>query len=333
MEEQKTEDEINILEYLIALAKHKKLIITITMSIAIVTAIISLIMTPVYRAQTTIVPPKQSSSFMTSLILKKFGGLGEIAGGALGIRDTKNLYIGMTESRTVMDRVIDRFKLMEAYDAEFKEDAREELGGVVKVRYSEITSFLTISVENEDPKIAADMANAFVDELRNLLKHISVTEASQRRTFFDEQLKQATENLIKSEEALKEFQERTGILNPGSLMPAIRIPAVATEFIRKMRDLKYNEKLFEIMAEQYELAKIDEAKDPTIIQVIDRAIPPQIKARPQRKLMVVIAAFMGFLFSLVLVLIKDYLEKQPESDKNRERVNTLKKLLSFKKEM
>src|SRR4030042_6224407 len=92
------EDEINLLDYLIVLLKRKKLIISITLGAAVITAIISFIMTPIYRAETKILPPQQSSSSLAIGMLSQMTGVSEIAGSALGLKTPGDLYIGMLES-------------------------------------------------------------------------------------------------------------------------------------------------------------------------------------------------------------------------------------------
>src|SRR3989304_2460468 len=317
------EDEINLLDYLIVLLKRKKLIISITLGAAVITAIISIIMTPIYRAETKILPPQTGSSSIAVGLLSQMAGVPEIASTALGLKTPGDLYVGMVKSRTVADRIIDRFNLMELYKAEYREDARKQLiEDVLKDEIDKNTGIITIGVEDKDAKRAADMANAFVEELRNLTKGLAVTEAAQRRLFFEEQLKDTKMALIKAEEEMQGFQEKTGVLqvdaqakaviegianlraqiaskevqlrvmrtystpqNPdlqraedelkglkaelgkleakgGSgydpLMPTGRMPEVGTEYVRKLRDLKFYEDLYELLTKQYEAAKLDE---------------------------------------------------------------------------
>lgn len=210
---QREDDEINLLDYLIVLAKRKKLIIGITLGAALITAIISFIIPPKYRAEARILPPQQSSS-MAAQLLSQFGDTtGMVSGisGMLGIRNPIDLYVGMIKSRTVYDRIIDRSDLMKLYNNKYREDARDGLDGVVNVKAGK-DGIIILTVDDKDPKRAADIANAFVEELKNLTKGLAVTEASQRRLFFEEQLKDAKEVLIQAEEAMKGFQERTGAL-------------------------------------------------------------------------------------------------------------------------
>ncbi len=397
MEEKQTQqdDEINLLDYLIVLLKRKRLITGITFGAAIITAIISLIMPTIYRAETKILPPQQSGSSLALGMLSQMGGIPDIASAALGLKTPGDLYVGILKSRTVADRIIDRFDLMKLYDVEYREDARKQLvEDVLDATGDKKSGLITISVEDKDPKRAADMANAFVEELKNLNRGLAVTEAAQRRLFFEEQLKDTKTSLLKAEEAMKGFQEKTGALqieeqakaliegianiraqiaakevelkvmrtystpnnpdlqkaeealkglklelskleakggtNPDPLMPAGRMPSVGTEYIRKLRDLKFNETLYDLLAKQYELAKLDEARDAVVIQVVDKAVPPDKRAKPKRTLMVIIATFTGFFLAVFAAFFMEFKERASNDPENKERFETLKKYLNFR---
>src|SRR4030042_539833 len=218
MEERKTEqdNEINLLDYLIIMVKRKKLIIAITICAAIITAIICFIIPPTYEAETAIVPPQQQSASIAGQLLSQMGGAGGltgVVGGALGVQTPSDLYVGMLKSTTVADRIIDRFDLMKLYDTDYREDARKELlEDVLDASADKDSGIITITIEDKEPKRAADMANAFVEELKHLTKGLAVTEAAQRRLFFEEQLKDTKITLTKAEEAMKSFQEKTGVM-------------------------------------------------------------------------------------------------------------------------
>jgi capsule polysaccharide export protein KpsE/RkpR len=213
------------------------------------------------------------------------------------------------------------------------------------------------------------MANAFVEELKSLAGGLAISEAGQRRLFFEEQLGQTKVSLARAEEEIKAFQQRTGMFqvdaqaraiiegiarlragiavkeveakvlrsfataqNPdmqrleeeiralrselekletskGSgfdpLMPSGRVPEMGTEYLRRLRQLKYNETLYELLSKQYELAKLDEAKDAAVIQVIDRAVTPERKSWPPRAWIVLLAAVTSLSLSVFIVLRRD----------------------------
>ncbi|MCG2709449.1 MAG: hypothetical protein L6246_03885, partial [Thermodesulfovibrionales bacterium] len=344
-----------------------------------------------YKAETKILPPQQGSSSSAAQLLSQFGGAAGLAAGAIGIKTPNNdLYIGLLKSRPVLDRIIDRFNLIGLYNAKSHEDARRSLVGAIKAQDDKKSGIITIGVEDKDPKRAADIANAFVEELRNLNKGLAVTEAGQRRLFFEEQLKDTKDALIKAEESMKGFQERTGAIkideqaraviegiaqlrahiaakevqlkvmktyatpqnpdiqraeeelrglreqrarleakgsghNPDTLMPAGRIPSVGIEYARELREFKYNEALYEILLKQYGAAKLDEARDAVLIQVIEKAIPPEKRIKPKRSQMVMLATFVGFFFSVFAAFFLEYIEKSSKDSNNKERFDTLKK--------
>ena len=389
------EDEINLLDYLIVLLKRKKLIISITLGAAVITAIISFIMTPIYRAETRILPPQTGSSSTALSMLTQMAGVPDIASTALGLKTPGDLYVGMVKSRTIADRIIDRFNLIKLYDTEYREDARKQLiEDILQAETDKDSGIISIGVEDKDPKRAADMANAFVEELKNLTKGLAVTEASQRRLFFEEQLKDTKMALVKAEEEMQGFQEKTGALqvdaqtkaviegiamlraqiaakevqlkvmrtyataqNPDfqraedelnglkaelgkleakggsghdTIIPTGRMPEVGTEYVRKLRDLKFYEDLYELLTKQYEAAKLDEARDAAVIQVIDKAIPPEKKAKPKRILMILIATFTGFFLSIFVAFFAEYKEKASTDPENKERFETLKRYATFR---
>ena len=181
------EDEINLLDYIVVLAKRKNLIITVTLGIMIITAIYSLIIPPVYKAEIKILPPQQASSSLASQLLGQLGGAAGLVGGA-AIRTSNELYMGLLKSKTVCDRMIDRFDLMKFYKTKSRESSRMALLAALSAQDDKKSGIITIGFEDKDPKRAAMLANGFFEELKNMTKGLAVTEASQRRLFFEEQL-------------------------------------------------------------------------------------------------------------------------------------------------
>jgi tyrosine-protein kinase Etk/Wzc len=387
-------DEINLLDLLIVLLKRKRLILGITFISALITAIVSLIMPPVYRAETSLLPPQPSSSMALQALSQLAGGAAGIGAEVLGIKTPADLYAGLLKSNTVLDRIIDRFKLMELYKCKYRTDARKRLLDNIQVSVDKKSNIITISVEDKDPVRAAQMANAFVEELKALTKGLAITEASQRRLFFEEQLKDTKLALIKAEEDLKKFQEKTGAIKveeqakaviegiatlraqiaakeveikvmktystpynpdlqraeealramkaelqkleakegktPDPLMPTGRMPEVGMEYLRKLRELKFNETLYELLLKGYETARLDEARDAVVIQVVDKPIPPDKRAKPKRTLMVLVATFTGFFLSIFIAFFIEYKEKASQDPEQKERIEAIRKEINFK---
>jgi tyrosine-protein kinase Etk/Wzc len=383
----KTASDINLLNYLVVIMKRKKMIAGVTLICALITASISLIMPPIYKAQTKILPPQQSNASISSQVLSEIGGASGLIGSSLGIKDENDIYLGILKSTTVYDSVIDKFDLMESYHTKYIEDARERLDDSVVIENGK-HNIISVSVEDEDPNRAANMANAFIEKMKEITQTLSVTEASARRSFFEEQLKKVKEDLIKAEEGMKGLQEKTGAVsineqakaviesiadlraqiaakeveisvmktyvesknsdlrkvqaalkgmkeqlqileakngeNPDSLVPTGKMPQVGADYTRKLREVKYNETLFDLLAGQYEIARVDEAKNAIIIQVLDKASPPTKKIKPKRTLMVVIASFAGFFLAIFAAFFMEYVEKISYDTENRKMIELLK---------
>src|SRR2546426_494278 len=191
-------DEISLLDLLIVLAKHKRIVLGVPFIVAIGAAIFSVLLPNIYTGTTRILPPQQSASAASALLSQlsgAFGGLAGTAGGAVGIRNPNDLYVGMLKSRTVADNLIARFDLDKVYEQQIQSNTRSILQGNTAIAAGR-DGIITVEVDDKDPKRAAEIANAYVDELMKLTKVLAVTEASQRRLFFEQQLAQAKDNLI-----------------------------------------------------------------------------------------------------------------------------------------
>lgn len=361
--------EINVFELVARLAKYWRFIGGTTVGAAVVSLVFCLLWPPTFVGETKILPPQQNSSTIATQLLNQLGGFASLAPAALGVNNQNDLYIGIIRSRTVFDKIIDRFGLMKLYDVEYREDARKELDDVLTARSGK-DGMIDITVEDGDPQRAADMANAFVDELVAVTRGLAITEAAQRRLFFEEQLRDTKTALAKAENGMKAFQEKTGALqideqaraviqgigalkaqiaakeveykvaqtyttsqNPDlqriamelnglrgelgkleqkggaaydPLMPTRRMPSVGLEYLRKLRDVKYYETLYELLAKQYEMAKLDEGRDAVVIQVVDKAVRPGKKAKPKTANIVALCTTAAFLFSF---FVSVYLER------------------------
>ncbi len=388
-ERQYSEEEIHLLDYLIVCLKQRRMIVAITLSVGLLTALISLVMAPQYRAETRIFSAPRESTGMAVQLMAQFNGLAGFAGSAAGMQEPNKLFVEMLESRTILDAVIDRFDLIKVYDQEFKFKARKILQKHLRIKDDVKSGVITVAVDDRDRKAAADMANAMVEELKSLVKELAVTEASQRRLFFEQQLKETKLSLVQSEEAMRAFQEDTGALQVESqaettiegiaelqakisdkevqmnvmrtystpynpdvqklketlrglkaelkkletgngdghdpIMPTGRMPQVGTEYLRRLRDLKFNEALYELLMKQYQSAKLDESREAMLIQVIDRAEPPEKKVKPRRTLMVLIATLAAFMLSLVAAVIREALDRLTSDPAHRDRIETIKR--------
>jgi tyrosine-protein kinase Etk/Wzc len=249
--------------------------------------------------------------------------------------------------------------------------ARKELADNTVIT-SEKKGFITVSVTDKDKKCVAEMANAYTDQLRILTKTLAVTEASQRRVFYDEQLQEARETLLAAELAFQQVQQQKGLVqldaqakamieglaalraqvaakqvevqtlrsysteqNPdvqlaerqltslqaeearleqGNHSPGIaglglgNVSSAGLEYLRAEHELAYRQALFDMLMKQYDAARLDEAKEAAIIQVLEPAIEPDHKTSPARAKLVLIFALVGFFAGCLLAILLWWIE-------------------------
>lgn len=379
------DDEMSLLNMLIVLAKHKKVVLGFPLGAAVVAVIVSLILPKWYEATSRILPPQQQQS-TTAAMLSQLGGLASLAGAAgLGLKNPSDLYVGLLKSRTVADALIQRFDLLKLYDEDYPTEARKELDRHTTIRTGK-EGIIAIEVEDKDPKRAAAMANAYVEELNKLTQTVAVSEAGQRRVFFERQLLQAKDNLTAAEIAARQGLEKGGLAQVDAqgrslieVMARLRAQISAKEVqigamrafaaegnpelqrtqqelesarrelariegsspvaaagkagqsdsggldnLGRLRQVKYYEYLYEFMAKQYEIAKIDEAKEGTLVQVVDKAIEPDRKSRPRRSFIVLLTALGALFVSIVWVSILEALTKLKADPMRAGRLEILK---------
>lgn len=378
------------MDLLIVFAKHKKKIFGVTIAAAVLSSAISLVLPKTYLASTKLLPPQQTQSSAAALLSQLGGIAGAAAAGAAGIKNPNDLYIGMLKSRTVADRLIARFDLKKVYQLESQERARKRLEDSTSVMSGK-DGLISIEVESRDQKLVAPLANAYVEELFRITKTLAVTDASQRRLFYERELEATKDNLAKAEAILKGSMNTRGMVSVDAesrsiLETVARLRAQASakeielnamrpfvttvnpdyrrveeelkglraelaklengrgadappsekrgglENIKLLRDLKYQQMLYEVLAKQYEIARIDEAKDPSVIQVLDPAVEPEQRAKPRRAFIVVLATIFAFVASAFWAFASEARRKALLSPEGAARWNEFKSHLRFVKQ-
>jgi len=221
MGDMQDDDEISLLDLLQVIVDNLRLLVLGPLACGLAALGISFSITPTFTAKTQFLPPQQQQSAAASM-LASLGALGGLAGAATGIKSPSDQYITFLKSVSVQYALIDRFKLVERYQAKLKTDARQELAFNVRIASGK-DGLISVEVDDKDPKFAADLANAHVEELRNLLGRLAVTEAQQRRLFFEKQLQITKENLTKADVALKSSGINSNVLksSPSSAVEAV----------------------------------------------------------------------------------------------------------------
>ena len=215
------DDEISLLDLLQVVADNLRLLVLGPLAAGVLALGITFAIAPTFTATTKFMPPQQQQSSAAAM-LAGLGALGGLAGAASGLKNPADQYVAFLQSRSVQDALIDRFKLTERYKTKFREDTRNALGGGVLIASGK-DGLITIGASDKDPAFAAQLANAHVEELGKLLNRLAVTEAQQRRMFFERQLNNAKDNLTKAEQALKSSGVNSSALkaNPGAAVEGL----------------------------------------------------------------------------------------------------------------
>jgi tyrosine-protein kinase Etk/Wzc len=361
-------EEVNFFDLLKVLNRYRAMIFKAMAITAMASALVVFIMPKTFTGIATILPPQSPASQIGG----QLGMLAGLAGLASGAKKNSELYVSMLKSQRIADQMIARFDLKQVYDKDFMADTREELEKTTRILLGK-EGLIRVEVDDRKPERAAEMADAYVEELAELTQTLAVTDASRRRLFFEKQLKQTQEELAKAELAMQQIQESSGLIQPegqaqviivtiaqlkakiavkeveigtiqtfatgrnselqlarnelagmkeqllkleksdpqgGSmLLSGGSLPAAGLEYVRRLRDVKYQEAVFEAMAKQYELAKIDEARDHALIQQLDKAEIPEKKSAPKRLLIIMLSTMLAGVAAVAAALFMDARER------------------------
>ena len=312
-------------------------------------------------------------------------------GGGL-LKNPNDIYVGLLASRPVADAIIHKFDLNEAYHSKDMTSARQGLAERTSL-LSGKEGFISISVIDKDKKRAVEVANAYPNELRNLMKTLALTEASQRRLFYEEQMKQAKEALVNAELVFQQVQQKKGLVQPDAQAKAMiesiaamhaqiaskqvqvqalrsytteqnpelqlverqlssmqgesskleqqshstrfgdiglaDVPGAGLEYLRADHEVRYQQALNDLLMKQYDAARLDEAKQAVVIQVVEPAIEPDRKTSPRRAFILLISFVAGMLSGCALVLFQMLGMKLESEPKISTQLRELKRAFSL----
>jgi uncharacterized protein involved in exopolysaccharide biosynthesis len=376
-----------LLELATTLCRRKNTVAKFTILGTLIAVIVSLLLPVRYTGTTVILPPQQGQS-LANMVMGQLGALDGL-GKDLGMKSPVDLYTAMLKSESVQNGLIEKFNLKALYRKKTMMDTRKELESRTTLSPMRTQGVIKVSVEDSDPRRAADLANEYVEQLHTLNQRMVLGENSQRRIFFEEQLRRTKDDLTMAEQKMKQTQERTGLLqldaqsrgaiqtvatlkaqiagkevqlhamssfatgqNPELVIaeqqlvalreqlakvlrnrnasgddleiPTSKVPEAGLAYLRAYRDLRYQEAMYEIMARQYEAARLDEAKSVNFSQVLDPATVPERKSSPKRSLIVLCAFLASFGLGCLFVLQHESYQRFVADPVNRARVDVLK---------
>lgn len=378
---QQPTDEISLLDLLTVIGKKKHVVIRTTVIALIVGVLVAFLLPKEYTAEVTLLPPQQGSS-LSSMLASQLGGLASmasLAGHDLGLKNPNDMYVSLFKSRPVEDAMIRKYGLMSEYHEKLLSKARKAFEKHSNVDGSQKDGMLHITVTDRNPERAAELANGYVQQYKDLSANLAITEAGQRRLFFQQQLDDTRTKLESAEDALKSYEDKNGVIqldsqaralitsavnlraqisakeveiqglrsyaadgNPdlmqaeqeldglraqlakltgsssedGVLVPKGKMPEESIEYLRKYRDVRYYETIFEILAKQLEMAKLDEAKEGALVQVVAPAVAPDHKSSPHRALIIGGSVAAGLFVGILLAFFLagwEQLQKDPEN--------------------
>lgn len=193
----------SLMDVALILAERLRLLVLLPLAVGVVTLGISYLIPPTYTATTQLLPPQQQGSTAAALLGSLGGVAGALSGSVAGLKNPTDQWIGLLRSRVVADSLVERFGLKALYKADYQFQARDGLAARSRISAGR-DGLISIEVDDRSPERAAQMASAYVEELQHLTTTLAVTEAAQRRLFFQKQLAEAKDGLIKAEIALKE---------------------------------------------------------------------------------------------------------------------------------
>ena len=194
--------------------KRRKLVGISTLAIAGLGLAVALLLPSRYVATTVILPPQQGGSAGAAMMaqLSSLSAMSGVGASALGMKNPNDLQVSLLKSHTVEDAMVARFQLQSLYHVKRLSSARKRWEKKTFIDSGLKDGLIRLSVTDQDPRRAAEMANGWVEEYRRLSASLAVSEASGRRLFFERQLEDARENLARAEEEMKQTEQRTGVI-------------------------------------------------------------------------------------------------------------------------
>ena len=379
------EREFNLWRLLEIIARRMKFIVVFVVTVAIVSVIVSLLLPKWYKASALILPPKEDTMRLGTNGVEDMVSL--TAGLVLPGRATpSDIYARILKSRNMFERVIEANKLKDYYHISSSTDLIDEISKHAEFRVTE-EGLLEITYIDKNPKMAAEIANSFVEELDVMSRELSTSRAKTTREFIGNRLDEVSRDLDSSRSALNEFQQKykaidldrqtqlaiesavnlkvslaeneidlkikekslspshpdvitlqrkvdeiksqiksleEGTENGSYLsLPVSEVPYLKSKLAELTGKVQLSQTLFEVLSQQYEQAKIQEKMDTPVISILDKAYPPEIAFKPQKRIIVTVSTVLAAIVAVFMALFMHYiseLRKNSPRDYDRARL-------------
>jgi uncharacterized protein involved in exopolysaccharide biosynthesis len=362
--------------------EHRGWLLRLAARALLLATIVAFLLPKRYESTTRLMPPDpQGGSGIAMLAAMAssnkgtgagLSGLGGLAGDLLGMKSSSALFVDILHSRTVEDRLIERFDLRKVYWARYWEDARKALAKNTEIDEDRKSGVITLTVRDRDPNRAAQLAQGYVEELNRLVADVSTSSARRERIFIEQRLATVRKELDRAEQEFSQFASKNSAIdikeqtkamvesgavlqgqliaaqselqgleqiytpnnvrvrslkarvaelehqlqklsgdssapsldgNADNLYPPIRqLPLLGVRWAELYRETKIQETVYELLTQQYELARIQEAKEIPTVKVFDVADVPETKSSPHRLLIMLLSTFLALAGGAVWLL-------------------------------
>jgi uncharacterized protein involved in exopolysaccharide biosynthesis len=371
---------------------NRKFVLRAVVYALLASTLIAILIPARYQSVTQLMPPESPSGSGAGLLSAMTGSVGleslaSLASEGLGLKSSGALFVGVVQSQTVQDRLIEQFNLMHVYHDRNIEDARADLAEHTGVSEDRKNGIVTIDVTDHDPKRAAAMADAYVHELDRVVTQSSTSAARRERIFLEERLKTVKTELDSSAKNFSDFASKNSAIDipeqgkamveaaatlqgelivvqseleglkqmytddnvrvrsaqarvnelqkklnelggagtggdakdDHALYPSIRqLPILGVTYADLYRQTKTQETVYALLTEQYEMARVQEAKEIPSVKVLDAAIVPTKKTFPPRTEIIILGALLGLALAMAWIAASAGWEATDESDSRKQ---------------
>lgn len=378
---------------------HRRKLAQFTVISLLLSLAIAFLLPKRYDSTARIMPPNSSvgsAALLAALAGRStaLAGLGSLAGGLFGGGSNNALFIDLLRSGTVSGHLIDRFDLQHVYRKRYRVDTAKYLSKQTKIVDDKKSGVITLTVTDTDPVRARDLAQAYLDELNQLVNRTSTSSARQERIFLEQRLQGVRADLEKAQHQLSDFsssnatvdlkeqaratvdaashleaqliaeqstrnalrqvygddnvrvrsaQARIAVLqgemvkmggpsktplaqdnaagasSPDTtgigLYPSLRqLPRLAVPYADLYREVQVQEGVYQLLTQQYELARLEEAKDVPVVSIIDAPGVPEKKSFPPRLLLSLLLTASAILVFCASLLIRNQWQQVRATD-------------------
>jgi tyrosine-protein kinase Etk/Wzc len=366
------ESSIDLVAVFQGLARGKRTIFGVTLGGFVLATAIAFLLPLRFTSTASFIPPNlNGGSSVASAVAGQLSvlGAGDLIGGG---KSPGEMYSGILRSRSIADELVKRFDLIHIYGVKKESQAEKVLESDTVVVADAKSTIVTLNVTAKSAALAHDLASAYMDALRETDGRLALSQSSQRRLFFGQQLAKEKDDLEDAEVDLKKTEEQSGLIAPAgqteseirtiaetqaqmairqvqlaalresgteqnpdvirlkseiedlqgqlarlqngngkgtaAAIPTSKVPQLQLDYVRKEREVKYHEALFDMLSKQYEAARLDEAHDAPILQVLDSASYPDSKSSPKRMYIMLGGLVVGFFAGCAWVLARDQIQ-------------------------